>query len=234
MSSPNSPWKKAAGLAGVALQSFAGTLLLFLVAGLVFGAGSYYYLRNDTLYAVIAASLVLAEALAAGVFLGGKRALVMTAAHGFKTLGLGRSAVKMIFTRLLGVNELQPFGERGGQIAQTVERIPLAEAQQRLTHAVNDLVHEPVDGGSWFHRKLHGLVLRGVERITLAKFREAGAKEGGVDLLKVQADLHSRVEEMLIGKLRAGLNMWTGIAVLVLPVLAALQAYAIETFIKRD
>src|SRR5262245_40312244 len=109
MTSPNSPWRTAVNLAGVALRSFAGTLLCFLVAGVLLAAGSWYFLRDEPLYGGMAAALALAEAAATGVFLGGKRALVMTCAHGFKTMGLGQSAMQMIFERLLGVSADQQF-----------------------------------------------------------------------------------------------------------------------------
>jgi hypothetical protein len=214
-----------ASLAWVAVRSFLGTLSLFLLAGLVLAGVSFYLLQEANLwYALLGAVLAVAEGLTIGVILGGKRAGIMALAHGLRRLGLGRVAVGLIFDRLLGMSEGEAFGERGNWAAQQLERLPLAQAEARLSGAINDLVQGST-GEGWLRRWLQGRLLRSIQKYTLTRFREEGAKTGGVDLLKVKADLETHIEDLLIAKLRGGLNLWTLWALLGLPALVAGQTY---------
>jgi len=46
-----------------------------------------------------------------------------------------------------------------------------------------------------------------------------------VDLLKVRGELETRADDLLIAKLRGGLNLWTLLAALGLPAVVAGQVY---------
>lgn len=223
---------KAVHLSAVALRAFAGTLAIFFCVGALLAVAAYYVLRGQPVYAGIAASVALAEALAAGVLLGGKRALVEALLHALRALRPGQQAVSIIFERLFGVAPGQEFGQRGGTLARAAERIPLAQAEQRLTHAVNELIRRPTSEG-WFQRKVREILLRAVEKCTLARFREVGSQEGGVDLTMVQAALESRIDDELRDRLRAGMNLWTVATILGLPSLVFAQTYVILALIGR-
>src|SRR5262245_12775251 len=112
MADLGSLFRGAAGLALVGLRSFLGTLAAVGLAGVVLAAVSAYALREQPVYAWVAAGAALAESFAAGALLGGKRAVVMALAHGVRSHHLGRSAVGVVFDRLLGP------GEPGGALAR--------------------------------------------------------------------------------------------------------------------
>ncbi len=141
-----------AKLAWVALRSFVGTVCVLTIAGIALAALSYYWLRDYAWwYGVIAVAVVLVESVSTGCVLGMKRAAVMTLAHGLGALRLGRWLVRLVFERMLGVAEADTPGERGGHIVRTLERLPLAQAEERLANAVHELTGDAVEGG-WLRR----------------------------------------------------------------------------------
>jgi hypothetical protein len=77
------------------------------------------------------------------------------------------------------------------------------------------------------HLRLHKWLLRLVEECTLAQFREAGTREGGVDLLKVRAHLEPRIDELLIHRLKRGLNWFVAAGFLALLVVVSVQIYVV-------
>src|SRR4051812_8288742 len=89
-----------AGLLDVASRTFMATFFVVFGAGVLLAGASYYFLRDHPLYGSLAVVAVLIESLVVGVGFGGKRALVVALAHGIRTLGLGRRAVRMIFAVL--------------------------------------------------------------------------------------------------------------------------------------
>jgi hypothetical protein len=216
----------AADLTVVALRSFLGTFLVVSVAGAFLAAASAYLLRHHPLYASVAAAVAAAEAVATGALLGGKRAIVMALVHALHSLRLGRATVRLVFERLLGVTRGQELDNRGGALALAAERLPLAQAESRLTAAVDHLLAAPSsEGGGWFRRRVRARLLRAVQRYTLARFREEGARSGGVDLVKVRAELESKADEMFLRRVRGGLNLWTALVVVGLPAAVFAQTY---------
>jgi hypothetical protein len=215
-----------AKLAWVAVRTFAGTLFVFTLAGIVLAGLSYYFLREqEWIYGVIAVLVALIESVATGVVLGAKRAMVMVAAHGLGELQLGRTLVGLIFDRMLGVTGGGEVGERGGVIAQSVERLPFAQADELLSSAVRGLTGEAQ--GGWLRRKIQGRMFEGVRKYTLAHFREEGAKHGGIDLLKMKQELEDTVDAALIRKVRGGLRLWTTLVIIGLPIVVAVQTWVI-------
>jgi hypothetical protein len=219
-------WRGVTGLALVALRSFLGTFLIVSVAGAFLAAISAYFLRHHPLYASIAAAVAVAESVTSGILLGSKRAIVMTLVHSILSLQLGRAIVRLVFERL-GVNAGQEFGNRGGAIAQVAERLPLAQAESRLTAVANHLlVGRASEGGSgWLSRRVQARLLWMVQRYTLARFREERTRYGGVDLVKVRDELEVTIDNRLISKLRVGLNLWTALVILGLPAAVFAQTY---------
>jgi len=216
-----------ANLAWVALRSLIGTILVLTSAGIVLAVLSYFCLyESDWRYASFAAALVIMESMIAGFVLGMKRAMIMSVAHGLGTLRLGRSVVQLVFTRMLGAERGGEIGERGGQISRSLERLPLADAEELLGGAVRNLTGG-VEQAGWLRRKIQMRLLAMVQKFTLARFREEGAKHGGIDLLKVQEELEKTVDEALVRKVRAGLWLGTALALIGLPLVVALQTWLV-------
>ena len=207
-----------AGLLLVTVRSFLLTLLFMLLLGVVLAIASYWILSaSHWVYGVVAALVALFECIAVGIILATKRAIAVTLLDGLHKYQIGSAAVRLIFGRLLGVSATENHGERGGWLTRTVERLPLAEAERRLDEAIHGLVNAPSEGGgqtSWLRRRVQNRLLSTVYKYTLAHFRAEHAQHGGVDLVKVQGDLGERIDGMLIGKLRGGINVWT-VAVLI-------------------
>lgn len=216
-----------ASLVWVGLRSFAATLLVLTLAGFVPAGLSYYFLReHHWLYGATAAAVALIESVGTGFALGSKRAVVTATAHGLAKLRLGRSLVRLVFERMLGVTAGSEFGERGGKVARGLERLPLAKAEELLSGAVRDVTGDAAQGGR-LRRKIQERLLEAVRKYTLARFREEGAKHGGVDLLKVKEDLEQTVDEALTQKVRHGLCLWTALVIVGLPVVVAVQTWVI-------
>lgn len=216
-----------AGLSWVALRSFAATLFALTAAGVVLAGLSYFFLRgHHWLYGVVAAVVALVEAVTTGVVLGGKRAVAMALAYGLGRLRLGAALVRLVFDRMLGVADGQEAGERGGRIAQGLERLPLAQADERLAAAVRGLTGDAGQGG-WLRRTIRARLLEAVRKYTLARFREEGPRHGGVDLLKVKEELERTVDDVLVDKVRGGLRLWTVLVIIGLPAVVAAQTYLV-------
>ena len=225
-----------AGLLTVAVRSFLLTLLFLLLLGVVLAVASYWILSGRYwVYGLVAALVALVECVIVGVVLAAKRAVAVTLVHGLHKYEIGRGAVRLLFGRLLGVTAEEVHGQRGGWVTRTAERLPLAQAEERLNEAVQGIVEAPVEGGGptgWLRRRVQIRLLCTVHKYTLAHFREEDARHGGVDLVKVQSDLGERMDGMLIGKLRGGINGWT-IAVLVgLPAQILALDYVVLALLK--
>jgi hypothetical protein len=215
-----------ARVAWTALRSFVGTLALLSAAGIALAVVSFYFLRDHPVYGALAAVIAGAEGVATGVVLGAKRGVVMALAQALGELRLARAVVRLVFGRLLGVAEGEEHGERGGRVARAAERLPLAEAERRLTGVVRDVAGETGKGG-WLRRTIQARLLALVQKYTLARFREEDAAHGGVDLLKLKDDLEGRVDDALVKKVRGGLRLWTVLAVIGLPAVVAFQTYLV-------
>jgi len=97
-----------------------------------------------------------------------------------------------------------------------------------LNQAVQGLLApQSADGSSkgWLRRKLEGRLLRMVQKYTLARFRDEDAQYGGVNLAKVQAELETLVDEVLVAKLKHGVNFWTAIVLVLLPLQVVAAVY---------
>jgi hypothetical protein len=170
------------------------------------------------------------------MLLGFRRGLLHTLTQGIRTFGLGKSLTRLLFDRLLAVPPERQDAGAGGRVARAVERLPLAQAEQRLRGAVSGLVKaEPTGGGvsGWFRRRLEGALLGWVEAFTLARFREPDGGPDGVDLVKARADLESRVDGLMLGRLRGGLRLWTALVLAGLVAVVAAQTYVLGLLAAR-
>lgn len=213
----------AASFAWSAFRSFAATVAVLILAGIVLAGLSYYWLSaHPWYYGTLAGAVALVEAVAAGVFLGVKRGLVVATAERVGAIRPGGSMVRLIFERILRITDEEKFGERGGTIGQGLERMPLARADELLSRAARGVTGDAEEGG-WVRRTMQTWMLKAVRTCTLAKFREEGAQHGGVNLLKVKDELEQTVDDMIVRKVRAATRTWTVIVIVGLPLLVAVQ-----------
>ena len=215
-------------LFGVAFRSFLSVVLITLIMGVVLGVMSYFYLQDHHWLGLIIGVLTVAESLTAGIALGAKSGFVMALVQGLRDLRLGSSMVRMVFDRLLANTDVREIGDRGNWMTQSLERLPLAQAEQRLSAVISETVNAPPSGKGltgWFQRMLELKLLRAVERYTLKQFRDEDAKHGGVDLDNVRDHLESQVDEWLVAKLKVGVRLWTWAVLIGLPVTVIGQAY---------
>ncbi len=221
-----------ATLVWMALRSFAATVLVLTLSGVALASLSYYFLREHSWwYGALAVALAIVESVTVGVILGVKRAGLLAVAHGLGSLRLGASLVRLVFERILGVAEEGELGERGGHIARVAERLPLAQAEQRLAGAFQTVMGD-TDQGSWLGRKVQGRLLQAVKKCTLARFREEDARHGGVDILKVKDELERSVDDALARKVRGGLRLATVLVIICLPLLVAVQTWIMTLLIQ--
>jgi hypothetical protein len=219
----------------VAVRSFVLTMLLMLLVGTALAAATYYLLADHFWYALMGAAIVLLEAAMVGVIWASKRAMIVTMVHGLRRHRVGAKAVRLVFQRVLGVSPEPAFGDRGGFVTRTIERLPLAQAEQRLTETVDNLIHAPEEDRRLRSRvrlRIQARLLRYVQALTLARFRDACAQEGGVDMFMVQAELEERLDEMLANKLSGGLWIWTICVLLGLPAQVLATAYIVLACLK--
>jgi hypothetical protein len=164
--------------------------------------------------------------------LGLKRAYILAAAHGVQSSQLGRKLVGIVFDRILLVSADGAHGDRGGQLARGAETLPLKQAEQRLTAAIDGLANpEGKPGG--LRARLQRFLLNRVKAATLSRFRDADAEKGGVDLLKVRAELEDSVDAKLVERLKSGLNLWTIIVIVGLPAAIAVQTWIAIALLTR-
>jgi len=143
--------------------------------------------------------------------------------------------VRLIFGRLLGVSAAETHGERGVWAVRTVERLPLAQAEQRLDDALHHFVRDTTNDrgvAGWLRRRVRLRLTDAIRTLTLARFRDEHAQHGGVDLVKVQGDLGGRIDGLLIGKLRGGINLWTAIVLVGLPTQILVMDFILLALLK--
>jgi hypothetical protein len=221
-------WGHVGALAWVAFRSFAGTLSLFVVVGLILGSISYVCLKEYGSYAWTLAVVVMVESVVIGLFLAGKRAILLAIATGVGRAQLGGEVLRLCMNNLLNVSQDGSFGERGSRAAVAVERLPLAQVEQRLARVVEEFTSCSISSGrftKWFWQTLHRRLLRVVQAVTMAQFREQESKEGGVDLVKVQSELGPKIDKLVIIKLTQGFNRWTAALFVALILLVFAQIY---------
>jgi hypothetical protein len=216
-----------ASLAWVALRSFVGTVLILTLSGVVLAGLSYTVLReHHWIYGVIAAAMAFVESATTGVVLGAKRAVAMALTHGLGSLRLGRSLVRVVFERMLGVAAGEETGKRGDRMTRVLERLPLARAEALLGGAIREVTGAAGQGG-WLRRKIQGQLLDVVRKYTLARFRKEGAEHGSIDLPMVKEELEQTVDDVLLRKVRGGLRLWTALVIVGLPLVVTVQTWVI-------
>jgi hypothetical protein len=209
-------------LLGKALGSFVRTIAVSVAATPLLAALCAVVAANGSwVRGVLGALVGIVAGGIAGVMLAGKRAIFSALMEGLGRLGLGNRAVGLVFDGLLKVNEEEVHGDRGVQPARLAERVPLADAENRLSMVVQRLCNASDEGRgirAWLRRKIQQRLLGLVEQVTLSRFREQGAQAGGVDLIKVRDELSAladrKVSELAQGAIGRTTRMVLGLTVL--------------------
>jgi len=221
-----------APVAGHALKAFAKTSFGMVVYAVLLTAGAIVIAADGSVTrSALAALLALAVGTALGVLVASKRALLGAAVYGVRSLGLGSRLIDLVFGQLLRIDEFQAVGQRGVAVARTVERLPLAEAERRLRAAVESLIAARPEGKgvrAWFARKIQERLLRKIEELTLARFREQGAASGGVDLVLVRNELAPKIDTLLTQPLEAAMLKITVLALVGAAIVSLGGAYGIR------
>lgn len=168
------------------------------------------------LHVVLVVLAALAVGTALGVALAAKRAVVTTIVFGLEKLELGSRLTQVVFDRLVAVDDEEVHGERGGQVTQKLERIPLAVAEARLRRAVDGLVRDPGEGrgvGAWLSRKIRRALLERIELITLQRLRAEDQTHGGVNVVVVKGEVAAMIDGALIEHFQGGAKPLAIIAV---------------------
>jgi hypothetical protein len=218
-----------AGLSWVAVRSLAVTAATVLSAGVALAVLSWLAVRDcPWWYGLIAVVLAVGETTLAAFLLGAFRGVVNAVVVGLRRWQLGRVAVGRVFEWMLGVREEGEVGERGGVVARGLERLPLAQANERLDAAVRAVTGEAGEAG-WLRRTIQRVLLKGVRAVTLARFRDDAARHGGIDLMKVRDELGGSVDWAVAEHFRGQRRGWTLAVAVGLPLLVAVQTAIIHS-----
>jgi hypothetical protein len=180
-----------APILGRAFKAFAGSLVASALLAVVVAIGCYLVAARDGVArGLVAAAIAIALFAIAGGMVAVKRAILAALLHGFEKLQLGARTMKLLFDVLLR-------GDRGVAIQRAVERIPLPEAEARLRAAVDKLISDDAAAG-FFRRRIRAAAIEKVALVTLARFRDENASYGAVDLVKVENELASRIDQLVV------------------------------------
>lgn len=216
-------------MAGAAFRSFAGTFAIGMVGGIVLAGISWSLIRpQSTGYALLAAGLAMVEAIAAATFLAGQRAVLSATARGLETFHLGGSVIRLIFDRINGPAVTEGENPSGGRIAQGLERLPLARAEELLNGGVRSVLGDPAAGGG-LRRMIHSRLVTLIGKYTLSRFRAADAEHGGIEVPKLRDELERTVDSALARKVRASRLVPTLLVAVGLPLVVAAQTWLIRT-----
>lgn len=180
------------GTAARAGRSFALTLAAMgLLAGGLAIAGYQITAQGRPFLdgrGALVALLALPLTLVLGSMLATKRAVLSALGHGVDQLDLAPRVVQALFDRV---------GRLGG-VADLSQRVPLAQAEERLSAALRQLLRGDEAGAGFLRRRVQGWLLEQLQEMTLARFRADAAQGGGVDLAKVRDELSEKARPLLL------------------------------------
>jgi|CXWL01.1.fsa_nt_gi hypothetical protein len=206
------------------LGAFVLTVLVAAVCVLIAADGSWFR-------GALGASVAVVLGVAVGGILAIKRGILEAVAVGVRRLGLGRRTLGALIDRMASVGDAEEWKERGGSLVRSAERLPLAEAAARLRGAVEARTGESATTSGargWLARKVHSVLLDTIETMTLARFREADAQNGGVDVLRVRDELSVQVDELIVAAIRKAMVKLTASFTLAALAVALFVAFCIR------
>jgi hypothetical protein len=215
-----------------AIQAFLRTTAGMIVLGLLLAGGSFYWAaQGSSLRGVLAVLLACGLCAVFGLMLAVKRAVARGLLHGVQKLKIGSRLLKPIFHHVCGVSGKGQPDSITGAIGANVQSLPLAQAEERLSDAVRDLLAAPDAGGGlngWLRRRLQVRLVRSIQKLTLKRFRKAGKQDSGIDLWQVRDELADTIDRRLGEQIQRGMRSATVLAVLLVALLALGGAHGIR------
>lgn len=195
---------------GAALKALLRTVFGMVLLGVcVTGATVYFAAQGSWLRGAIAAGLSLAALAIVTGMLAVKNAIGRGLLLGLEKLSLGRRVLTMLFNRI-GVTDESAHADRAGSAGRLAEKLPLREAEEKLTNAVNGMLAEGAGKGGirgWLMTKLLNATLTRVQAVTLTRFRSDANAASGVDLRVIRDELAGVIDAKLSGTVASKLNM---------------------------
>lgn len=202
--------------AAAALGAFLKTTVGIFTLGLILAIGCFWYAaQGATWRGFAAAGIALAAAAMMGLVLAGKRAAIAGVKSAVAKGQVGGKLVGTLFDRLAALPGVS-----------SVERLPLAQAEVRLTEATTNFLDGQNSG--FIRRKLEEKLVEIIRKLTLARFREAEAKEGGIDLKVVRADLSARADAKIVDMADAMGKKTTLVFIAIITIVACMAAVALR------
>ncbi|HSG73407.1 MAG TPA: hypothetical protein VLA12_23530, partial [Planctomycetaceae bacterium] len=199
---------------GTGIREFFRWLILIGIFGLGLAGISTALLADNFVYAAIVFTITLAETLAIGILLSGKRAIFRTVLAAIQDGKPLRKIVRKLFDQIiLGPEaeseieskddpevepELHPKIETETKlnsgskpaVGRAIEKIPFAEAERRMNEAVSGFLKSKQDSNRLRDRlksRAESRLLKMIQKTTLARFRKQESETGEIDLKLVRA-----------------------------------------------
>lgn len=220
---------------GAALKALLRTVFGMVLLGVcVTVATVLIAAQGSWVRGAIAAGLsLLALAIVTGM-LAVKNAVGRGLLLGLEKLSLGRRVLTLLFNRI-GVTDDSAHADRAGSAGRLAEKLPLREAEEKLTNAVNGMLAEGAEKGGvrgWMMTKLLNAILTRVQALTLARFRSDANSAGGIDLRVIRDELSGLIDAKLASTVASKLNLLNlviaGVYVLLSLGVAALLPHVVQ------
>jgi hypothetical protein len=212
----------AAPLLGRAFKAFIATTFGMITLGVLVALGSVYALADKgAKHMLLGAVCALLLFTVGGFALAGQRAVGSALLEGLRRAQLGTRTVRALFSALAAT--------RG---AQALERLPLAQAEEKLRAVAHQIITSPVEGGGLrasLGRKIRDSMVTKVEALTVKRFRAEGGDAGGIDVKKIGDELAAKADEALADQVRGLMTRATLVIVLGACVVQAAAVWALAT-----
>lgn len=210
-----------------AMRTSGGMILLALM---LLGPSFWLAAQGSAMRGLLACLLTLALCATFGVILAMKRAIGALLVAAVETARIGERSLNSTWCFMLEVQEAELHGERGNQLAQRIETLPLAEAEAILKRAVQAFLKVSESGGGLRGRLKRGLaetLFGHIESLTLAELRQESAASGGVDLLVVRDRMAAYIDARIVEEMQTTVRRFTYVLLLLSILLSLSGAFAI-------
>lgn len=212
----------AAPLLSRAFRAFIATTFGMITLGVLVAGGSIYALADKGgKHMLLGAVCALLLFTLGGFGLAGQRAVGTALLEGLRRAQLGTRTVRALFEALAAT--------RG---AQALERLPLAQAEEKLRAVAHQIITSPMEGGGLrasLGRKIRNALVEKVETLTVKRFRAEGADAGGIDVQKIGDELAAKADETLADQVRGLMTRATLVIVLGACLAQAIAVWALYT-----
>lgn len=244
---------------GTGIREFFRWLILIGIFGLGLAGISTALLADNFVYAAIVFTITLAETLAIGILLSGKRAIFRTVLAAIQDGKPLRKIVRKLFDQIILGPESDSELESGNApavesetdsgietgykpnsgskpaVGRTIEKIPFAEAERRMNEAVSGFLKSKQDSNRLRDRlksRAESRLLKMIQKSTLARFRKQESETGEIDLKLVRAELEDSADSLIAQKAESAIRLWTIGVLIGLPIVVAIQTWGALALLK--